>query len=268
MPVVIAGKQSRRAAAHGMAWALALGCWLTPQLSHAASDCQSQSSVQLFDEGRKLYDLGRFEEAAQRWEQAYLECGSSKIIFNLAQAQRRAGNARRALDLYQRWLDLAPTVSAEERADVEQKIAALQVVAQRDREAVEATEHEAKLPTAEPASLPRAVPSALQPSYPDAPQRERASLPLAAWYEDGWGWALAGTGIVAASAGIVWMTADEPNAAVADDRANPATLGGASSALLGIALFGAGVVKLLIVDGSAGQEHSAKRSAPCLCGTF
>jgi tetratricopeptide (TPR) repeat protein len=266
------GKQSQSARVHWLARALALSCWLAPHAAKAASDCRSESSTRSFDEGRKLYDLGHFEEAAERWERAYLECDSPQIIFNLAQAQRRAGHARRAIDLYKRWLDLTPSASAEERADVEQKIASLEasLVAEREREPVDPAVTEPTPPDRKPEPLASA--QAAQLAYRDVPSHEpwKASAPVPRWYEDGWGWALAGTGTIVTSAGVVWMasTRNEPIAAGSDNQANSGTLGGAVSAVFGIALLGAGVVKLLLVDGRDAQGRTATVPAPCLCGRF
>jgi tetratricopeptide (TPR) repeat protein len=265
---------TQKALVHWIARAMALMLWLAPHVARAASECRSEASIQSFDEGRKLYDLGHFEQAAERWERAYLDCDSPQIIFNLAQAQRRAGHARRAIDLYKRWLDLAPSAPAEERADVERKITTLEasLASERDPEPATPAVQEPKSRDRKPEPSPSAVPSPAQAPYLNVPNHEpwQVSAPPPIWYEDGWGWALAGTGTIVTSGGVVWMasSANEPSAAGSDDQVNAATLGGAVSAMFGIALLGAGVVKLLLVDGHVTYGQTAKLPAPCLCGRF
>jgi tetratricopeptide (TPR) repeat protein len=273
MPFII-GKQNQGALGRWTGRALALLLWAAPRAASAASECRSDASIQAFDEGRKLYDLGHFEEAAARWERAYLECDSPQIIFNLAQAQRRAGHARRAIDLYERWLDLAPSASAAERADVEQKITTLEdsLLTERGREPGAPAVAAPTPANRNPEPLTGAAPPPAQVRSPHVANREpwSGSAPLPVWYEDGWGWALAGTGTLVTSAGVVWLAngANAPNVAGSDNQANAATLGGAVSAMFGVALLGAGVVKLLLVDRGVVRGRTANAPAPCLCGRF
>lgn len=76
-----------------------------------------------FQAGSKLYDLGKFAEAAREYEAAYQAKSDPALLFNIGQAYRAAGDAHHAILAYRAYLRNAP--DAANRADVEGHIARL-----------------------------------------------------------------------------------------------------------------------------------------------
>src|SRR5260221_508066 len=71
-----------------------------------------------------LYNVSKFAEAAGELETAYqLEPTNSRILFNLAQAYRMAGNLERAAFLLHRYLE-AP--NADEKPEAERRLAEIE----------------------------------------------------------------------------------------------------------------------------------------------
>jgi tetratricopeptide (TPR) repeat protein len=53
-------------------------------------------------EAKKLYEAGRWAEAASEFDGAYRIGRDSALLYNMALCHRRSGNAKRAFELYQR----------------------------------------------------------------------------------------------------------------------------------------------------------------------
>jgi tetratricopeptide (TPR) repeat protein len=79
---------------------------------------------QHFEAGSKLYDLGKFDDAAHEYEEAYKAKSDPALLFNIGQAYRAAGKSQDAIVAYKAFLRNAP--DAPNRADVEGHIAKLQ----------------------------------------------------------------------------------------------------------------------------------------------
>ncbi len=82
-----------------------------------------------FNEGRKAYDLGQFEEALVAYSDAYKAKPLPALLFNIAQCHKNLGNFERAAFFYQRYLDLEKNAKNEATArellaEVKQKQAA------------------------------------------------------------------------------------------------------------------------------------------------
>ena len=75
-------------------------------------------------EGKRLFDAGLWAEAAGSFEGAYKAGKEPGMLYNMALCHRRAGNAKRALALYQQFLIESP--STPNRATIEAKIKELQ----------------------------------------------------------------------------------------------------------------------------------------------
>jgi tetratricopeptide (TPR) repeat protein len=69
-----------------------------------------------YDKGTAAYALGDFVEAAYQYEAAFRLKADPALLFNAAQAYRRAGNRRRAIELYQNLLRVFPTATGHEMA--------------------------------------------------------------------------------------------------------------------------------------------------------
>ena len=84
----------------------------------------AERARQLFQQGSKLYDVGQFDKAIEAWQHGYEEKPDPSFLFNIAQAYRQKEDPAKALFFYKSYLRNAP--KAPNRADVEQRIAALQ----------------------------------------------------------------------------------------------------------------------------------------------
>jgi tetratricopeptide (TPR) repeat protein len=99
-------------------------------LTHAAlaearsEDPTTEQARKHFQAGQDFFDVGRWDEAAAEFEQAYALRKDPTFIYNMAQAYRRKGDAKRALDLYKNYLIKKP--DSPQRADVEERIKTLQ----------------------------------------------------------------------------------------------------------------------------------------------
>lgn len=76
-----------------------------------------------FVKGTRAYDLGLYDEAVAEYMAAYKLKDDPVFLFNIGQAHRRAGHPAEALRFYKTYLSKLP--AADNRADVEAKIADL-----------------------------------------------------------------------------------------------------------------------------------------------
>jgi tetratricopeptide (TPR) repeat protein len=79
-----------------------------------------------YAKGKRLYDLGRFPEAAKEYEAAYQAKDDPALLFNLGQAHRLAGNHPQALLAYKAYIRNVP--GAQNRREVEARINEMQVI--------------------------------------------------------------------------------------------------------------------------------------------
>ncbi|HEY2743249.1 MAG TPA: tetratricopeptide repeat protein, partial [Polyangia bacterium] len=93
---------------------------------------------QHFEDGSRLYDLGKFREAAREYEEAYKYKPDPALLFNIGQAYRGAGNTSEALTAYKSYLRKVP--EAPNRAEVEGHIGRLQQTLDDERRARAAEE--------------------------------------------------------------------------------------------------------------------------------
>ncbi len=94
-----------------------------PFASSARAD-DPQRAKELYQEGTRFFDLGQFDKAIDAFQSGYREKPDPIFLYNIAQAYRLAGDANKALFFYKGYLRNSP--KAHNRADVEQKIQALQ----------------------------------------------------------------------------------------------------------------------------------------------
>jgi hypothetical protein len=85
-------------------------------LSLTQNEPAGTEARQAYDRGVTEYNLGRFDRAIVEFERAYQLDPDPMLLFNLAQAERRAGNARRAILLYERFISLAPSAQNVDNA--------------------------------------------------------------------------------------------------------------------------------------------------------
>ena len=89
-----------------------------PVASPSASSAKDAATYE--QNAKKLYEAGRWAEAASEFEGAYKLGKDSALLYNMALCHRRAGNATRALELYQQYLAEVP--DTPKRANVESRI--------------------------------------------------------------------------------------------------------------------------------------------------
>jgi tetratricopeptide (TPR) repeat protein len=93
-------------------------------LAHARDDVQA--AREHFTKGKRLYDVGRFAEAAKEYEAAYQEKDDPALLFNIGQAHRLAGNAKQSLLAYKAFLRNVP--DPPNQLEVEARVRELQAV--------------------------------------------------------------------------------------------------------------------------------------------
>jgi hypothetical protein len=95
----------------------------TPRDALADDEATEQARMH-FREAQKQFDLGMWDAAIVEFSKAYELRPDPNFLYNMAQAYRRGGNARRAIDLYKNYLIKVP--KSPQRAEVEERIQNLQ----------------------------------------------------------------------------------------------------------------------------------------------
>jgi tetratricopeptide (TPR) repeat protein len=151
---------------------------LTGRTALAAGDSDDRTAAarKLFELGMGRFQLDEWDAAIAYWEEGFRNKPAPELLYNIAQAHRRAHRPDKALTFYQKYLRLSP--DAANRADVERIIATL--------------EHTA--PAAAPATATDAqvVPV---PITTESPPRPLARRP--------WFWAVIGGGVAVVAAAVV-----------------------------------------------------------------
>jgi TolA-binding protein len=100
-----------------------------PAAEPAAVSPGAQRARELYDKASEDYNLGRFDEAAQGFQQAYAEYPDAAFLFNIAQADRLAGKCQEAAYFYRAFLRKKPDASDRIKQDVAAHIAAMDACA-------------------------------------------------------------------------------------------------------------------------------------------
>lgn len=141
-------------------------------------DSAAEEVKQHFFKGQQFFDVGRWDDAAEEFEKAYSLKGDPTFIYNMGQAYRRKGDAKRALDLYKNYLIKAPR--SPQRAEVEERIRGLQKQLEEAEYQVKPVTQIPVAPSAtSPATSPAAAPPAPAPVVP-APAPNPAPAPAPA----------------------------------------------------------------------------------------
>jgi hypothetical protein len=136
----------------------------------------SQRAKEMFRQGSVYFDLGQYDRAIEVWQRGYEEKQDPSFLYNLAQAYRLSGDARKAILFYKSFLRNSP--KAPNRGEIEQKIADLQ-------KQVPQSALPAAPATAQPAA-PVVAPSPSQPTTATSPEAQAvpaagtSTLPVAA----------------------------------------------------------------------------------------
>ena len=121
------------------AWACAVLCAsarsaLAEDSAHAS---ELQRAKQCFTQGQAAYKRGAFAEARDGFLCAYELAPSPELAWNLGRVYERVGEAAESIRYYQLYLSMAPNDAREHHA-VEQRIAALQALLERQRASIRA----------------------------------------------------------------------------------------------------------------------------------
>jgi hypothetical protein len=103
--------------------ALAVATPAYAQRADKADKERNAAAKELYESGKKAYNLGEFDRAIELWKQGYDKKDDPIFLFNIAQAYRQKGDYQKAIFFYKSYLREDPT--AKNRADVEALIADL-----------------------------------------------------------------------------------------------------------------------------------------------
>jgi tetratricopeptide (TPR) repeat protein len=91
----------------------------------------AEKAAAAYQLGREAFAAKRFEEARGHFEKAYLLDPSPVLMFNLARACEEMGDAAKAIEYFQLYLDRQP--DAADRPDIERRIRVMQAIVGRER---------------------------------------------------------------------------------------------------------------------------------------
>lgn len=159
--------------------------------SRADDEAQRKARARaLLEQGQSRYDLGKFDQAVELFEQAYEVYPFAEALYNLGQCWRKKKDPEKAAHYYRAYLRQAP--NAANREFVEGLIV--------DLERPE-PEPPAEPPPLRPAPVPRVAHQATPPAAPDTAQAPRRR----SWAKDPLGWTITGVGAVATGVGAWYL---------------------------------------------------------------
>jgi tetratricopeptide (TPR) repeat protein len=105
---------------------VALGAYaLGPVVAHAQEPIPDEERAkELYNNGRQLYEEGRYEDAIAAWEEAYRVSNRALLLFNIANAYERIGAYQSAIDSLSRYRAFAPE---DEREALERRLRNLEL---------------------------------------------------------------------------------------------------------------------------------------------
>jgi tetratricopeptide (TPR) repeat protein len=217
--------------------------------------CKTQKGKNLWIAGGKAYNLQKYDDAIAHWEAAYLECEDPGLLFNIAQANRKANNYQRARDLYAAWLRDPKTQNDPDRELVKLNIAELDELIEKQKQSVNSPPDGMK-PKNGTDGITAGERNDLTGGGPTPRETERGPR----WYSDTLGWAILGTGVAIVAVGgalILYGNAlrddaaralDEADVTSIDDSASSYQVIGSVAMGAGVAVAAVGVVRLILHD--------------------
>lgn len=167
----------------------------TPRAQQRSAS-EDEHARELFEQGRKAYQEARYDLALDLFMQSYALSKRPQLLNNIGQAADRLRMDADALDAYQRYLAEVP--DAENRAAVENRIAAL-------KEVIESKQAATTVPT--PAETARAAePAPAQSGAAPATTASRAEDDDGGSVLSSW-WLWAGVGAAAVAGVIIGVAA-------------------------------------------------------------
>jgi hypothetical protein len=77
-------------------------------VARATGGSAAKDARRIYDEATAAFGLGRYAEAAEKYEAAFAIRPDPALLYNAAQAYRLAGNKQRAMELYRNYVRLYP----------------------------------------------------------------------------------------------------------------------------------------------------------------
>lgn len=258
---------------------------LAAPTARAGSRSSADPAKAKLEEGMKLFSEKRYDEAIVVLRQGYAISNKPEFLYAMGQVERIRGNCQGAMLLYRSFLDSKPPASQADAAALQIERCEKLVKAQQKPEPVPKVEVEKPEPKPEVKSEPKPEPKpkpavSLAPSPATAPAAGGLTAPAPsdaaqqverrAWYRDGVGDALLGTGVVALGGGGVLFMMGRSTASSAGQSvdnfakarqntwqqpAGVALMGG------GGALIAGSIVRYLIAGHSSGPSLGAAPTA-------
>lgn len=226
---------------------VASSAWADDKISIFAKT-ESSDAAKKATEARRLFEVGKVDEAIEAYKAAYVLEAAPKFLINIAVAYNREGRHEEALEWIRRLKDRFRNLDAQSRERVERLLVDIKENIENQKSISAAREDREKEPALSATDTSR---------QPEAAQSTQAAN-SERWYADPLGWTLAGTGLVAASVGgflLVDSSSLRRDAEAADDqterrrledRADSRLKIGGVALAVGGAFLVAGVVKLAI----------------------
>jgi tetratricopeptide (TPR) repeat protein len=105
-------------------FALVVGLLFNAGAAHAQSAEQKKAAKEYFEQARRLYDVGKYQEAIEAYQKAYLNVEDPVFLYNIAQSHRLNNQPEDAIRFYKNYLRRSP--EAANRGEVEKKMEDLQ----------------------------------------------------------------------------------------------------------------------------------------------
>jgi tetratricopeptide (TPR) repeat protein len=114
---------------------LIVGLVLALRPAAGAAPAGKQDARRAYEEATAAFGLGRYAEAAEKYEAAFALRPDPALLYNAAQSYRLSGNKARALELYRNYVRLYPDGANAE--DARSHVAALKKVIEEERPPIE-----------------------------------------------------------------------------------------------------------------------------------
>lgn len=221
----------------------------------------AKAALAHLEEGNKLYKVRDFAKAAEEYKAGALVEPAPIFDYNLGQCYRQAGDYKAAIWHYKQFLQVYTTPGP--RLDSVQKFIA-QMQAELDQQA---RKEEPTEPAPSAGSGGATTPP--QPVVVAPVQQAAPEGPTERWYQDWFGWGLAGTGVVGVAVGTGLLldassindeanhTSNQQQQTALHQKADTRSLLGTVIGIGGIGLLATGVIKLAVHPHASPSRASA-----------
>jgi tetratricopeptide (TPR) repeat protein len=177
-------------------------------LAAQAADAAPPTAKEAYQHGLQLYEADKYAEAAQAFLDAYAQKPNPMILFNVAQAYRKGGQFKLALEYYRRFLAEAPQASraplaAETNrwvAEIEAHLALERDMLEKAERDEEARQRARKMQVVMPPPAP--PPPAPAPAPIVTKEKREPPKPRTPAYKAWWVWTPVAVGVAAIAVGL------------------------------------------------------------------